>query len=594
MKKLYLILVTLLILFLNINNINACKFIQEWKEIPDNFQESCYEFSWEIKNSILFEEREYQCWYRTFLISSDYEIDTFLISDNSKILPHKLYKSAWENLNYKVNLDWNIKYLQDENYKTFLELDTDIITELILELDDEIKAGSSKWVFKYESKNYFTEYYISKDWIKYSKINISYYWPELDLWDFNFKFLKIKFIPNNPKNTLREKIKVSELILKNINYKYLVKTTDSIKAYSNNLCKDSKYLDLSNTKYSKRISEYMGSKKIEFNLNKDTQNITLDLKENKDFNIYKEQDSDNDWILNSQDNCKNIYNPKQTDNNWNNIWDLCEDQDNDWIIWNKDNCINIYNPNQEDINSNNIWDKCEFDKDKDWVFDNLDNCINTYNPEQFDTDKDWIWDKCDNCKLYNPRQLDKNNNKIWDKCEQEDEYLFKNDKDKDKILDSKDNCENIYNPEQLDKDKDWVWDKCDNCLSIQNFKQVDLNNNSIWDMCEDQDNDWIEWYLDNCISIANPNQVDSDNNKIWDLCEDKDYDKILFKNDNCPYDYNPDQSDIDSDNIWDKCDNNDSRFIESNKNLFIGLLVFIALLFLFWIYKMVGTIKDKG
>ncbi len=62
------------------------------------------------------------------------------------------------------------------------------------------------------------------------------------------------------------------------------------------------------------------------------------------------KDSDNDWILDSNDNCIYEINKDQKDTDWDSIWDAC------------DNCINIKNKNQIDANKNDIWDVCEKNK----------------------------------------------------------------------------------------------------------------------------------------------------------------------------------------------------------------------------------------
>jgi len=141
-----------------------------------------------------------------------------------------------------------------------------------------------------------------------------------------------------------------------------------------------------------------------------------DITEQKEKEL-KENDDDNDWIINYKDNCKKIANSDQ------------EDSDKDWV-WNRcDNCIDYQNADQLDFNKNWVWDICE-DSDNDWIEWLTDNCINIANSNQSDTDNDWIWDLCE-------------------------------DDDHDNILAANDNCPYEYNPEQIDIDKDWKWDKCD-------------------------------------------------------------------------------------------------------------------------------------
>ncbi len=568
MKK---ILLFILFIFISLDSSYACKYIPESKETPKDFKLNCYTDIWYLKTNYNW-TLETTCWYKTLKINSWKLIDVF-ISEN-KIIPSKLYKSAWWDIDFKINnLNWSLDFLKDNNSKTYNIYDEEKTSKAIkIEFNEILKAWTYEFNFLYYAKYRNAEIQISKDWISYYPIN------KYSLSDYDIKYINISFNSSVKNATPPEKIQISELSFKSKNYIYLIKVdSPNITAYSNNLCQNN--------------SPNLSNNNFDFNINKSTQTFNLDLKDNTTFNPNKIEDSDNDWIENSYDNCKNIYNPKQKDKDWNWIWDLCSDDDKDGIIWDKDNCIYTYNPNQKDINRNWVWDKCEFDKDKDWIFDKLDNCINISNVDQLDTDKDWIWNACDNSIYYNPRQLDKNNNWIWDITEEREKNLKENDNDEDWIINYKDNCKNIANPDQLDTDKDWIWNACDNCSNYQNKNQLDFNKNWVWDICEDSDNDGIEWLTDNCINIANPNQKDTDNDWIWDVCEDNDKDNILMNNDNCPYNYNPDQKDVDKDWVWDICDSEDNRYIESNSNFFIWLLMFIILIFGGWIFLMIRKLK---
>ena len=57
------------------------------------------------------------------------------------------------------------------------------------------------------------------------------------------------------------------------------------------------------------------------------------------------------------------------------------------------------------------------------------------------------------------------------------------DSDQDGVLDAKDNCKDIYNPDQEDSDQDKVGDACDNCPSLANPSQTDKDHDGYGDGC---------------------------------------------------------------------------------------------------------------
>ncbi len=571
MKKL-LIFISLFIPLTQVFAINPADW---YNKLPDNFKSECYEYYNKIDKSEVRDNNNTGEKYKTYKINID-KTDDLVVTQFWYIIPYKYYSGSKNFYNYNSNLQINDKFLLDYNKKTYIEIKPNTQNEILLSFNDILQKESFNMLFHYYPYyDHFTEYYISKDQINWDIIE------RKDIENFSFKFLKIKFIPKSKQNFLKN-IKIYELNFPKKSNTILVKShyNENIEFYSNFNCKVKDF----NTK----------AKNYDlFTINNRTKSIKVLMDKNPKYNVYSKKDNDNDWVEDNIDNCKYRYNPNQADKNWDWIWDICSDDDKDWKIWYYDNCINIYNPDQKDINRNWIWDVCEFDKDKDSIYDSQDNCINISNRDQKDTDKDWIWDLCDNCKLYNPRQLDTDNNWIWDTCDKEEKYVKENDKDNDRIIDSKDNCKNIANKNQNDSDEDWIGDSCDNCKNIQNNDQLYFNKNWVWDICEDSDNDGIEWINDNCINTSNANQKDSDNDGIWDVCEDNDKDMIIAINDNCPFKHNPKQADIDNDGIWDKCDKDDNRFIESNSTFFIILLLIVSIIFWFWIYKMIKKLNKN-
>lgn len=567
MKK----ILTLIILSLFITSVNAMNPADWLKKIPDNFKSECYQNYNKIDKSKIWNNQNAR--YKTYKIDINKTKD-LVITQYGFILPYKYYSNNKLDIyNYSNSLWINNKYLLDFNKNTYKEINSKTQNTIILKFEKKLEKDNFSFVFNYQSDNYYPEYFISNDWNNWDKIK------KQDIKNFSFNYLKIYFKSKIKENYL-ENIKIYELNFIKKSNTILVKSmyNSDIEIYSNFDCKIKDF----NTAPLNYDNFYIDS---------NTKIIEIKSSKNPKYNVYFKKDFDNDWVEDEVDNCKYTYNPNQADTNWDWIWDVCSDIDKDWIKWEYDNCPNIYNPDQKDINRNWVWDICEFDKDKDSIFDKLDNCINKYNPDQKDIDGDWIWDVCDNSIYFNPSQLDTNNNWIWDITEKKEKQLKENDKDKDWIIDFKDNCINKYNSEQKDIDKDWIWDVCDNCVNYQNKNQLDYNKNSVWDICEDSDNDGIEWITDNCINIYNPDQKDDDNNWVWNICEDKDGDKILAVNDNCPYNYNPDQKDIDKDWAWDICDKKDNRYIESNSNFFIWLLIFIVLIFWWWIFIMIKKLK---
>jgi len=113
------------------------------------------------------------------------------------------------------------------------------------------------------------------------------------------------------------------------------------------------------------------------------------------------------------------------------------------------------------------------------------------------------------------------------------------DSDQDGISDEKDNCPNIYNPDQENGDGD-----------------------SLGDVCDDSDQDGVMDDKDNCPFVPNSKQEDLNKNGVGDACEqvtDSDKDGVPNQEDNCPQNYNPQQEDIDGDDIGNVCDSCDDR-----------------------------------
>lgn len=150
-------------------------------------------------------------------------------------------------------------------------------------------------------------------------------------------------------------------------------------------------------------------------------------------------DSDNDGILDPDDNCPDIANPGQEDGDADGVGDVC------------DNCLAVANPLQEDT-------------DGDGSGDNCDNCATVANPLQEDADADGVGDGCDNClTVANPLQEDTDLDGVGNLC---------------------DNCVDVANPLQEDADSDGLGDACDFGCCIGKTGNVNKSPNEVPDLSD--------------------------------------------------------------------------------------------------------------
>ncbi|MEM8524803.1 MAG: LamG-like jellyroll fold domain-containing protein [Bacteroidota bacterium] len=114
--------------------------------------------------------------------------------------------------------------------------------------------------------------------------------------------------------------------------------------------------------------------------------------------------------------------------------DLCVlDSDNDDILDENDNCIDTENTNQQDDDGDQLGNAC-------------DNCPKTANADQADLDGDGIGDECDNCMaIANAEQRDVDGDGIGDACDICVENSINNDQDLDGDGLACDNCPDLAN-----------------------------------------------------------------------------------------------------------------------------------------------------
>ncbi len=101
-----------------------------------------------------------------------------------------------------------------------------------------------------------------------------------------------------------------------------------------------------------------------------------------DMSFIAETDTDNDGVIDLNDNCPGVSNYNQLDSDGDGTGDVC------------DNCPSIPNQNQLDADSDGIGDLCDLDVDGDGVDNDVDNCPLTSNVTQQDTNGDGVGDAC--------------------------------------------------------------------------------------------------------------------------------------------------------------------------------------------------------
>ena len=169
-------------------------------------------------------------------------------------------------------------------------------------------------------------------------------------------------------------------------------------------------------------------------------------------------DSDNDGVIDSEDNCPNKVNWNQKDSDGDGMGNRCDDDDdNDGFTDAEENRVGS---NPRDPNSTPI--SIIYDLDSDGIENEVDNCIAKKNPNQRDYDLDGLGNACDD---------DDDNDGFTDAQENNAGSEPRNpnstpetilyDADSDGIDDSWDNCLGKKNPTQKDTDQDGMGNACD-------------------------------------------------------------------------------------------------------------------------------------
>ncbi len=124
-------------------------------------------------------------------------------------------------------------------------------------------------------------------------------------------------------------------------------------------------------------------------------------------------------------------------------------------------------------------------------------------------------------------------------------YIFETDRDGDGLVDSVDNCPDVFNADQSDLDADGFGNVCDVCPI---------------DELNDVDGDGLCGNVDNCPNLSNVDQANGDGDMLGDVCDpcpvdplnDADGDGVCGDVDVCPG--SDDTIDTDLDSVPDGCD----------------------------------------
>ncbi len=259
-------------------------------------------------------------------------------------------------------------------------------------------------------------------------------------------------------------------------------------------------------------------------------------------------DFDGDGVGDVCDSCPNDPNPDQENTDGDELGDTCDgcpqdpdktepgvcgcgtaeiDTDDDTVLDCEDNCPTLANTDQADADEDGFGDVCDVcpqtpttgnepDADDDDIPNLCDNCPDVPNPDQLNEDGDDLGNLCDNCPGdTNPDQRDRDGDGIGDACD--------DDIDGDGTPNESDLCP--WNPEKtddVDSDGDGVLDCADNCPDDPNPSQDEVCELPETVLCVDADaygledgTDWANAFtrLQDALFVAD--LPDSPVKEIW-------------------------------------------------------------------------------
>lgn len=267
---------------------------------------------------------------------------------------------------------------------------------------------------------------------------------------------------------------------------------------------------------------------------------------NQEGECLPENDSDGDGLCDENDDLPNDPSEQY-------------DSDGDGIGDNTDNCVSVSNASQLDTDGDGQGDACDSNDDNDDLDDWEDNCPTVENTE---CSSNFARIMPAGYQLPVKTKISAIQNLPLKKAGSYPGNIFTHPFINSFFGDSEDCWNtDIEDPSysgdpNADDDGDGVINYCDYCPDDSSHYTEDAVCTEIPDTSDDADLDGVIDTGDNCNGVFNPDQADADSDGLGDACDDDadgdGYDD--HTDDNCPSVSNPDQADSDGDGVGDVCD----------------------------------------